>query len=186
MPKKFTVEYSEILFQGMKNKEFSSRANAEKWIAANKMTLYYTSIRVTSPKSKKARPIVLESEDLSGYRKIVGKLEIFHETGMECMGLVIVDETKLGEPNPNFDPSKPEGGHNFRNFGNYDALHFITTGDVLQVEGEDKVLMIKDREFATDDGYRLSFYPQGYSRTEFVTLFYPEKLKATVWTKEKT
>jgi hypothetical protein len=56
---------------------------------------------------------------------------------------------------------------------------------VLQPEGQPKYYILKDRDFAAEDSYTLSFYPQGFSREELIQLFFHDKIKATVWTKSK-
>ena len=180
----FALDYTEKPFNGIKCKEFESRPEAEKWLTENKETVYWSCIRVKDAASALPQPIIPEDFDQSEYTKIEGALETFHETGMECMGLVLVDKTMHGPPNPAFDPSKPRGGANFEFYGNYNALHWFKTGDILQVDGSVKVGLLEDRAFATSDGYRLSFYPQGFTRAELVALFSYENVRATLWTKK--
>lgn len=181
---KYVLDYTEKPFNGIKCKEFESRPEAEKWLTKNKKTIYWSCIRVKDAASALPNPVIPEDFDQSEYTKIEGTLETFYETGLECVGLVLVDKTKRGPPNPSFDPSKPRGGANFEFYGNYSALHWFDTGDILQVDGGPKVGLLRDQEFAASDGYRLSFYPQGFTRAELVAMFFYENVNATVWTKK--
>ena len=98
-------------------------------------------------------------------------MQTHYETGMECLGLVFCEDGIIGPPNPNFDPSKPEDGYNFKNYASYDAMTFLANNQILQPDGQDKFMMDKDRNMASRDGYRLSYYPLGFSRKELIDLF---------------
>ena len=185
MASRIIVDYTEKEFKGFKADRFNSIADAEKWIKENQEKLYWTNIRMENAISSKQKVIVSEDEDLSEFIKVEGILETYFETGMECLGLTLQDPTQKGQPNPNFDPNKPEGGSNFQFYASYEGLHFIENGDILQIEGQSKFRMVKDREFAKDDGYRLSFYPQGFSRDELVKLFSPQSVKASIWKRKR-
>jgi hypothetical protein len=182
--KEYILEYTGIPFDGIKGKLFDTLDEAETWASENKAGIYWSCARKTNPKSNWPKPVLGSEVDLSEYRMIPGVLETFTEQGMECLGLVLNDPSIKGNPNPQYDPSKPIDAYNFTHYGSYEAIHFIKAGDILQVDGADPIPMIKDRAFAADDAYRLSFYPQGFSRDEFVWLFLPENRKATLWTKK--
>jgi hypothetical protein len=186
MSKKYVVDYSSRnkALTGFYRKEFSTKEEAINWVD-KEPDLYWHRIRNQKAKSKLKKLVVTDAVDLSQYKRIDGVLERYFETGMECVGLVLSDKTKFGPPNPNFDPSKPEDGRNFKNYADINSIHFLGHGDILQPEGQLKFLLIKDRSFAADDGYTLSLYPQGFSREELVKLFFSEKTKATVWVKKK-
>ena len=72
---------------------------------------------------------------------------------------------------------------NFRYFASYDALTYIKHGHVLEINNE-LIGMARDREFSIEDGFRLSFYPQGFTRDELLTLFSPSNVKAILYTKK--
>lgn len=155
----YAVDYTEKPFNGMKRQEFETRNAATKWILDNQATLYWTQVRKLNPESAHSKPIILDSADLSSRQEIKGTMATYFETGMECMGLVLIEDGKEG----------------------YDGLHFIAQGDILQPDGDKKVAMIKDREFGAQDGFRLSFYPYGYTLKEWVSLFNTENKRATLW-----
>lgn len=134
--------------------------------------------------SKNPRTIVTFIPDPADYDKIEGTLETYFETGMECMGLILYDKTKL-IPNDKFDPTKPEEGMNFPFFHDHSGIHFISSLNLLQVEDGPITVMVKDREMGAEDGYRLSFYPQGYSLAEWTALFRSGNMKATLWIRKK-
>lgn len=120
----------------------------------------------------KKKPIISNTVKIcqETYPPIKGYLDTFHETGMECLGLVLMDETVKGDPNPNFNPDLPEEGSNFKYFGNYDAINFIKNGDILEINGI-RYAMLQDEHTAKDNGYKLSFYPIGWKLGEFLELF---------------
>lgn len=132
--------------------------------------------------SDKPLRIIKFQLDKSKYEKIEGTLETYFETGMDCIGLILYDKTKL-TPNPSFDPLKPEKDMNFAHFKDWSGIHFISHGDFLQVEDGDIWAMTKDRDFAARDGYHLSFYPCGFTKEDWVNLFITEKVEATLWKK---
>lgn len=162
-------------------KEFNTKKEWSEWFKKNKKKLYWHQFRETAPKSKLPKPIILGEFSEADYIKKIGTLQTYFETGMECTGLIFYEDGVYGGPNPDFDPSKPEDGRNFKNFHTHDGITFIETGHILRFEDGTQVGMIKDREFAKSDGYRLSFYPRGYSRFELVNLFAPENVKVTIY-----
>lgn len=167
-------------------KYFSNKKDADKWLKDEEGKLYWHSFTETNPKSNKPLPII-EFEPDDSYTMKKGTLETHFETGMECMGLVFYEDGVYGEPNPDFDPSKPEDRSNFKFYKTYEGLTFIEHGHILQIEDGPKIGIMKDRDFARRDGYRLSVYPQGFNRSELIELFGQESVKATIWIKnEKT
>jgi hypothetical protein len=180
----YSVNYTEKEFKGVKSFETNTKVQAEAWVEKNKAKLYWSQIIKLDAKSEKTKPS--GDVDLSKYKKIQGVLQSYFETGMECLGLTLYDTTVNGPPNPAFDESKKESGSNFRFYRLHEATYFIEHGDILQVNDGPKWTLQKDREFAADDGYRLSFYPRGFSRKELLELFSPEDKKATLWRKNKT
>jgi hypothetical protein len=163
---------------------FPTKTAANSWLKKNKSKIYWHKLTETNPKSKKPKPLI-NFEPGDDYIKKVGTLQTHFETGMECMGLVFYEDGIHGPPNPNFDTTKPEGGGNFKFYGNYNAMTFINHGHVIQFPNGEKVGMLKDREFAQKDGYRLSFYPQGFSKAEWITLFASESVNVTIWIKKE-
>jgi hypothetical protein len=183
---KVIVSYTEKVFQGIKAKEFDSRPLAEAWVKENQETVYWSSIRKRNPASENPKRVLANDVDLTGYIEIKGTLQTFFETGMECTGLILHDDfAPKGPENPKFDPTKPEDGNNFKHFSSYENIHDITSGDIFQPEGHPKYVMLKDRQFAADDAYRLSFYPQGFTYAEWTSFFAKQNIKATVWTKKR-
>lgn len=164
-------------------KGFSSKKAANQWLKENKADLYWHQLTEIAPKSKYPRPIIAFDPSEEFTLKI-GKLCTYFETGMECMGLAFYEDGIHGPPNPSFDPSKPEGHSNFKFYASYDALNMIKHGDLLQIEDGPIYGMLKDRDLASRDGYRLSFYPQGFSREELLLLFGKENVKAKLWVKK--
>lgn len=188
MKDRFLVNYTEKTseggtFTGFKVETgFPTRQDAKRWVLYNKERLYWSEIVEIDASSKKPK-IVIEESLGEEWDQHVGTLETFCETGMECLGLVLQKDEPKGGPNPNFDPSVPESKNNFRYYASYDALKFIEHGNVLEIDGI-KYAMIKDREFAQSDAYRLSFYPIGFSRKELLKLFLPENKRAILWIKK--
>lgn len=168
---------------GMGQELFKSKKDASAWLKKNEKKLYWHQLTEINPKSKLPKPIV-GFEPGDEYTFKLGTLQTYYETGMECMGLVFYEDGVHGGPNPNFDPSKPESKSNFRYYSSYDGLHFIETGMIVEINGQ-KIGMVKDRDFATRDGYRLSFYPAGFSRKELIELFSPENVEVRAWIKKK-
>jgi len=162
---------------------FTSREEAEQWAAINKDTIYWYQISETNPRSKKSK-IMFEGSLEEGWTKYEGTLRTHYETGMECLGLTLQTDEPHGGPNPNFDSEQPESASNFKFYASYDALHFLEYGNVLEIDGT-KYVMIKDREFAKADAYKLSFYPQGFSREELISIFMPENKRATLYVKKE-
>ena len=177
---KYVVDYTEKPFNGVKHELFKTMKAAKAFVNKNKETLYWHCIRVRNPKSNYPKAIISEDSDLSGYTRIEGTLETYHETGMECTAIILYDNSIRGEPNPHFDSTKPEDENNFRYYKTLEATHFIENEDILEIEGT-KFFMMNDAKFAKDDGYRFGFYPRGFSRREIISLFYPEKKKAVLW-----
>jgi hypothetical protein len=186
--KTIIVSYTEKsdTFTGFKSAQFFTRAEAETWIKDNEKLIYWSSIRIKNPVSHSPKRLLTDDVSLEEYTKIEGVLETYYETGLECLGLIIHNSAINGTvPNPKFDSTKPESSVNFKYFSSYEDMHFIESGDILQPEGGSRYLLIKDRQFAADDAYRLSFYPQGFTYQEWTALFSKQDIKATVWTKKK-
>jgi len=162
---------------------FATKKEAAQWLKKHEQDLYWHQFTEINPKSKLPRPII-EFEPGEEYDLKVGTLQTYYETGMECTGLVFYEDGVHGGPNPDFDPSKPESKSNFRYYSSYDGLHFIEHGMILEIDGQ-KIGIIKDRDFASRDGYRLSFYPAGFSRKELIEIFAPETKKVRAWIKRK-
>lgn len=135
--------------------------------------------------SVKPKVIYTGPIDETVWDKHPGTLQTFHETGMECNGLILYENGPWDTPNPNFDPTKPEGGHNFKYYFAWEGAFFLEKGDLLEIDGTIYV-MVKDHDFARANDYRFSFHPQGFNVEELVKLFYPEKVKATLYRKKKT
>jgi hypothetical protein len=183
---KYIVEYTEKNYQGFKHNEFDNKKLALKWIKDNRSKIYWNRIRESDPKSKLPKLIVSKSVNLDSFTKLDGHLDFYFETGMEIMGVTFQDSSKVGESNPNFDPLKPEGPHNFKNYSSYEGLHFLRTGDIIQVEDGERFLLMFDSAFAEADGNRISFYPQGFDIKEWTSLFNnSKKTKASLWTKPR-
>lgn len=163
---------------------FSSKKEASKWLKENEGLLYWYQLTEINPKSKLPRPLI-DFEPGNEYTVKSGTLQTYYETGMECIGLVFYEDGVHGGPNPDFDPSKPESRSNFRYYSSYDGLHFIEHGMIVEINGK-KIGMIKDRDFAKRDGYRLSFYPAGFSRKELIELFGSENIKVRAWIKKES
>lgn len=142
--------------------------------------IYWYIITKINASSAFPKLIITEIPGSDKYVKKTGILQTHFETGMECLGLTFVEDGIHGPPNPNFDPTKPESRSNFRNFASYEALHFLTTGMLLELNDQ-LIGLIKDREFAKEDGYRLSFYPRGFSRNEIIDLFQPETVRVNLY-----
>lgn len=162
---------------------FKTKAEANEFIRANKSKIYWKSLSEINPKSKKPKPL-FETEPV-GYMKKVGTLQTYFETGMECLGLVFYEDGVYGEPNPSFDPSKPESKENFSRYSSFAGVTFIDSGHVLKFPNGELVGMVKDRDFAKRDGYMLSFYPRGFSKDEWLDLFVLEDTKVTIWIKDQ-
>lgn len=162
---------------------FFTKKEAASWISANKSTLYWHQLTEISPKSNRPKPLIQFKPDGS-FKKKTGTLQTYFETGMECMGLIFYEDGIHSSPNPNFDSNKPESKSNFRYFSSHDGITFIASGHIIEFANGDKIGMAKDREFAKKDGYRLSFYPQGYTKKEWLALFESEMLKVTLWIPE--
>lgn len=105
---------------------------------------------------------------------------MYHETGMDCNGLILYREDIVGEPNPNFNSSKPVDGSNFPTYKSYDGIIWLKQGQILQIDNK-LIVMKKDRIFSALDNYALSFYPEGFSKEELFILFNSNK-KANIWT----
>jgi hypothetical protein len=164
-------------------KFFFTKKDANAWLKANKKNLYWHQFTEINPKSDRPKPMI-DGDLSSSFKKKVGVLQTYFETGMESLGLIFCEDGIHGNPNPNFDPNKPEDRDNFQYFSSWDAITFIATGQVIEFANGEKVGMAKDREFAKKDGYRISFYPQGYSKKEWLDLFATEKLQVTLWIPE--
>lgn len=169
---------------GIFQKLFISRKKAEKWLHNNGSRLYWHQMTEINPVSNRPKPII-EFSPGDNFIEKKGKLEFYYEMGMECEGLVLIEHGIHGPPNPDFDSSKPEGGMNFKNFASYDALNFIKSGDLIKIGDGPIVGILKDRDFAARDGYRLSMYPQGFSRKELIDLFGPGNVEAVLWIKRE-
>lgn len=188
MHHKFIVNFTEKTPEGETftgfhvSSGFSTRGEAQQWIDNNQDRLYWSEIYELDAYSKHPKIIIEETLSESEWEKHVGTLQTFHETGMECLGLALYKDGIVGESNPNFDPSKPENKNNFKNYASYEALKFIESGSILEIDSI-KYAMIKDIEFAKSDAYHLSFYPKGFSRKELIKLFVPENKKAILWIK---
>ena len=165
---------------GMGRELFRTKKEASTWLKKNSNKLYWHQLMENNPNSKLPKSIVM-FEPGEEFTMKIGILQTHFETDMECLGLVFYEDGIHGPPNPNFDPSKPEDRSNFRNYAYYDAMTSISHGQILQIEDGDKIGLIKDRDFATRDGYRLSFYSQGFSRSELIELFGKENVKAKLW-----
>ena len=179
----FVVNFTSKPFKGYESKGFATKEEAELWVKKNKRKIYWSQIVARFPASSMARPVFL-GEPGDDFERFEGKLSTYFETGMEYLGLMFTKNGMEGPPNPAFDPNKPEGASNFKSFGNYDALLEIQRGQILQIEGGDKISIYFDRLFASADGYRLSFYPQGFTKQELLNLFTPETTRAVLWVKK--
>jgi len=168
---------------GFRREEFPTKTQANSWLKKHKDSLYWHQLTEINPKSKLPKPII-GFEPGQEYEMKQGTLQTYFETGMESLGLVFYEDGVYGGPNPDFDPSKPESRSNFKFYASYDGLHFLQSGQILQIENGPKIGIVKDRDFASRDGYRLGFYPQGFSRLELLSLFGKETVKAKLWIKK--
>lgn len=183
---KYQISYTlkNVKISKMGTEFFKTKKDASIWLKKNLEKIYWHQLTETNPKSKMPKPIV-KFEPNEEFAVKHGKLQVHFETGMECLGLVFYEDGVHGPPNPNFDPSKPEDGYNFKNYSSYDGMNFIAHGQILQIGEGEKIAMMKDRDFAKRDGYRLSFYPQGFSRIELIKLFSKNSIKANLWVKKE-
>lgn len=179
---KYAVTYTEKPFTGMKSKTFRTKKLYRKWLSENKDILYWHQFVHTNPQSKEPKHLLADDAlpQLTRYDKFTGTLQTYFETGMECMGLTFYIDGVHGGPNPDFDPTKPESGSNFKNFSSWEGTMFIETGMVITMPDGQHVCMVKDRMFAKQDGYRLSFYCIGYNKQEWIDLFLKE-VKVTLY-----
>jgi hypothetical protein len=185
MEPKFVIRYTKNEAVGYFYENFVTREEAEKWVADNKTTIYWSEIVEINASSKLGKVIASEIPNPNEWNHFEGYLDTFTETGMECLCMVLETDEPKGEPNPHFDSSKPESSSNFKNYKSYENLHFIEHGNILEVDGV-RYAMLKDREFAKADNYNLSFYPIGFSRREWLLLFMNVKPKrATLYVKKK-
>lgn len=159
---------------------FKTKKEANSWFKKNKDEIYWHQLTECEPKSSMPRPIV-KFEPNENFIKKTGTLQTYFETGMECLGLAFYEDGIHGSPNPDFNPSMPEGKNNFKYFSSHEGMTFIENGHILGLPNGERVGMLKDRDFAKRDGYRLSFYPQGFSKSEILELFYDETVKVTIW-----
>lgn len=163
---------------------FDTYNEASEFIGNNTAKIYWSQIVKTDAESAHPKLILGSINGLEKYDKKTGTLKTHFETGMECLGLVFVEDGIHGPLNPNFDATQPESKHNFKNYASYDALTFLNSGQILALNGQFIALM-KDRDFAKDDGFQLSFYPRGFSRKELLDLFYPETVKVDLYITKK-
>lgn len=131
----------------LNEKSFTTIKACKSWLRRNKSKIYWSQMRHTSTRSNKPKIEIDASVKLKNYTKLKGRLSTYFETGMECLGLVFNEDGKDG----------------------YDGLHFIKHGHILKIERQ-RFLMVADPGFAKRDGYRFSFYPQGFSRKEIIDL----------------
>lgn len=185
MKQKYKLSYTMKLPEtpGYHYELFRTKAEAKEFIKENKSKIYWKQLSEINPKSKKPKTI-FEAEPI-GYMKKIGTLQTYLETGMECLGLVFYEDGVYGEPNPDFDPSKPESRENFSRYSSFAGVTFIDSGQILKLPSGELVGMIKDRDFAKRDAYNLSFYPQGFSKDEWLDLFGQENTKVTIWIKDE-
>lgn len=184
---KYAVNYTlkEEVFTGYHQQLFMKKKPAKEWIKANEGKLYWHQLVHLYPKSRQPRPIITFETLSENYDKYTGILQTYYETGMECMGLVFYrDDVPKGSLNPKFDPTQPESKSNFKYYKSYEGIIMLGNGMVLLLPGEQKVGLLKDIDFAKQDGYRLSFYPRGFSKKEWVGLFINEDVKATLWVRK--
>lgn len=180
---KYTLSYTKKNESGYFREMFYRKKDAEAFLKSIKKTVYWHQLLPIYTKSRMPRPVIKFTPPET-YEKMTGRLNTYFETGMECLGLVFENSAITGSPNPNFDSSKPESEANFKNYASYDALHFITTGMIIEFEDGTKVGMMKDRTFSRQDGFRLSFYPQGYSKEEWMELF-EKRTKVVLYVKKE-
>jgi hypothetical protein len=178
------VNYTGNPFRGYESKEFQTEDDARRWIKNRGKRIYWSQVVHKHPKSDFPKPLLIETPG-EEYEMFEGKLNTHFETGMECLGLVFEKDGMIGPLNPEFKENLPESGSNFRYFGNFDALVFLNRGQVLELPDGKMVSMIKDPQFSGRDGYRLSFYPRGFSTKELLELFCAGNVKAKLWVKKQ-
>jgi hypothetical protein len=176
----FIVNFTSHEYKGYESKIFSTRASANRWILTNRERIYWSQIVESSPKSNLPRPLVtaVPGEE---YEKIEGVLSTYFETGMECLGLILIRDAPAHALNPDYDATKPESELNFKYFRSIDSVEFVASGMILEAGETGRLVLLRDQRFAAADGYRLSFYPKGFTKTEWLELFSSGKVRATLW-----
>lgn len=182
---KYTVNYTKKEYDGLNQKFFALKKKAAAWIKKNENMIYWSEIVESKPESKLPR-LVAKFEIPNDWTKYTGTLCTYFETGLECLYLTLQrnDPELKGPLNPNFDETRPEGGSNFRNFSTYEAMVDIRDGQVLELPTGEKICMLRDRDFAKRDGGKLSFYPQGFDKAEWLSLF-DSGVVVTLWEKKR-
>lgn len=140
------------------NERFSSKRKALTFLKKIQKKVYWSQIVDSNARSRHPKPIILFNPPKKKFIIKTGRLDIFFETGLECLGLVLEEDGKQG----------------------YDALNFIKEMDILKI-GHQKIAFIYDMTFAKNDAHRLSFYPRGFSRKELIELFDKKHPKATLY-----
>jgi hypothetical protein len=191
MKNKFIVNYTQKIeftngkFNGTHSKDFPSREDALDFVSSEP-SIYWSEIVEAEPKSKlSALCVQVDDPGLTDYTRHEGILETYYETGMESISLILYRDGFDDSPNPKFNPSEPESKANFRYFKSLEAALFIKNGDILEIDGK-LIYLFKDREFARADGFKLSFYPRGFTKAQWVELFASEERRAALWVKSGT
>jgi len=176
--------YQDASKPGQFSNGFETQSQALEFVERNKEDLYWHEIVHAFPRSRFPRPIVT-FEPGEEYDVFHGTLSTYFEAGMECLGLVFEKDGVWGSPNPAFNPNLPPGPNNFKNFSTYEALIFIAEGQILLLPDGTKLGVIKDREFGANDGFRLSFYPRGFTKQELLELFMKDNVQTKIWVRKK-
>lgn len=167
---------------GWHSQTFKTKDEALLWVKKNPL-IYWSQVVSMDAKSLLPRPIVTGEVDQS-YQCYSGNFGTYYETGMEYLALVFERDDIKGSPNPNYDKTKPESASNFQFFKDFSGLILLKQGDILLLPSGDRVFLLRDRVFAREDGFRLGFYPQGFSRKELLELFVPGNVKSKIWVKK--
>jgi len=124
-----------------------------------------------------------------GWECYEGTLETYHETGMECMGLVLYRDGFL-TPNPDYDPGKKGWPFSVQHWKTIDGVVMVGKFDVIELLRKDgrvhrRFPVLPDHRLAKEDGYRLSSYCRGMTKHEWYKLFLTEDKRARLWRQKK-
>ena len=105
-----------------------------------------------------------------------GQLEVYYETGMECLGLCLYKDG-FEKPNPNYKKGSTTWPECVPILRCHEGLEYIDKGDILTVMKEDgftperKLTIEMDWTAWKEYQYRLSIYPKGVTSKELFDWF---------------
>lgn len=148
-----------ILYYTLKNpnypkmymKRFKNKKELDFWLSENSNDIYWKQSVQENAKSLMQK-VVLEPSVFKEKKEIDGFISSYSETGFECLAIV-------------FDNG---------NCNSVSCLHFIGNGDILLIDNV-YYFVYNDSKFAEKDGFRLSIYPAGFTRSELQELFEKRK-----------